>query len=727
MKAAGLLDGKPAIARLTHLERMQQKQTSVSITDVRSAALEAFRSADSGAAFHAALKDKGLHLALGKSQVLIVDQSGAHHGLNRVLRAAAKDAGQPPISAADNRAMLSGIELPPLAAVQADVRGAQPDNSEAGKHGNTQTRAPSGPSIGHGGGASAGASSDGPDMVVDLASGDEMAAAKALKRAADAMKRQLRASASTSKAGGGQEAVIAAQRLAAAFSRSITSFIREGERYARREERRALRKAAKLAAEGRYADALELFDTAWQSLTENLVDERPVGDPSGDGRAADGHDPHPRPAGPAPDRLRGDRRGPDNEQPVAAPVTVGAAGGTVSEPADPRGAGTHRDRAGRDLGPAILDRVEASQRDIELGRRDAAQRLERLVVQSALIARQQQNPATPEPVETAHQRLQREFGEYREQHQQREKERWSTAFSRRREIAGFARDLLQRGDGRLAPDAARQLRAATMASNTKLRDVLQKTKPPLDTYAAFVSRKAELGDPAAQQVHKFIVKREQQKQALLREVDRVRDDRLSVLSSDPWPDDRSRNAKLLADDARRALEKPRAVALKKVAELDAVADHAEALIGPADRLARSLGISTDRVRAVEAARHQADVARAKLEPAETYEFRLKAAKANAMDTAQKRQAERDNWRDKDVTTAERELEIAHRIDTALNMNDREICRCSTYQGAVRIIEERLKKEREDRRRQQLEQQRNLEQQQEQNTPAAGPSLGPRMR
>lgn len=725
MKSAGLLDGKPAIARMTPAERMQQKQNGVSVSDVRTTALEAFRSADSGASFRAALADKELHLAQGKSQVLIVDSTGAHHGLNRVLRAAARDAGQEPISAADSRAMLSGIQLPPLAAVQASVRGEQNTGTEDRKHGSKEARAPSGPSIGHGGEGGPAASVDAsniapidPDKPGDFERFLRQFAADVEKKNAAAHQIQMAAIKR-----GSLGSAEAAQRLAAILQRALTHTIREGERHARHAERRTIYEASKLAAAGRYSAAIEQFEQAWQSLSESLVDRRPIGDPSSDDPAADGHATDTGPTGVKSDGLRGDRGSVDEQQPVAAPEPVGAATGAEREPADPRVVGEHHGRSDGDLRAAISNRVEDARRELELGRPDASERLQRLVVQSAAMARQQHNPAAPEQPENAHQRLKREFSEYRQQHKNREKARWSTAFSRQREIAGVARALLQRGDGWLAPAAARQLRAATTASNTRLRDVLQQTKPTLDTYAAFVSRKAELGDPSARQVHQFIVRREEQKQTLLAEVDRVRDARLKTLSADPWPDDRSRNAKLLADDARRALEKPRAVALKKVAGLDAAAERAEALIGPADRLARSLGIITDGVRAAEAARHQADAARGKLEPAETYEFRLRAATAAAENTAQQRQAEHDKWRDQDVKKAERDLEIAHRIDAAIQANDREICRCGSYADAVRVIEERLKKERADRLQQELECQR----EQEQNMLEAGPSLGPRMR
>ena len=211
--AAGLLDGKPAIARMTPGERMQQKQNGVSVNALRAAALDAFRSADNGPAFRAALADRGLNLAQGKSQVLIVDQTGAHHGLNRVLRAAAKDSGQPPIAAADSRAMLTGIRLPTLAAVQATVRGAQPKNTETRQHGNTQTRA-AGPSIGPAAVAGAGATVTDTEVDVDLFSGDELAAAKSLKRWADAEKRRLAALESITPKSGGADAAEAAHRLA---------------------------------------------------------------------------------------------------------------------------------------------------------------------------------------------------------------------------------------------------------------------------------------------------------------------------------------------------------------------------------------------------------------------------------------------------------------------------------------------------------------------------------
>lgn len=694
------------------------KRRGLSLTECRAEIKELWTQADGGKAFKNALESNGYALDRGeKKGVWLVQKDGQIVGaLDRLVKEMRADVAE----------RLDGVQPTSQQIATLPISGVngQPVSKEARQPESTEARS-SGPSLGRGAGGGGGASTDAPEAMTDIFdSRDEMAAVKALKKASDAMKKQLRAAAASKTGGGGQEAVIAAQRLAASFRRAITTYIREGERHEQRLERRVLYEANRLAAAGRYADAIEQFEQTWQALAENLVDERPVGDQSRNDRQTHGHDSDAGPAGPAPDRLRGDGGRAGGQQSSPSLVASGAPGGTKREREDPRALGECPDRAGRDLGAPVFDRVEDARRELELGRPDASERLQRLVVQAGVIARQQQNPQ--EQPETAHQRLKREFAAYRDQHKQREKERWSGAFSRQREIAGVARSLLQLGDGRLAPAAARQLRAATMASNTRLRDVLRQTKPPLDTYAAFVSWKAEIGDPAAQQVHKYIVRREEQKQALLSEVDLVRDDRLAILSSDPWPDAKSRDARLLADDARRKLERPRSRVLEKVAFLDAAAERAEALIGPTDRLAKSLGIITDRLRDAEAARRQADAARAKLEPAETYYFRLKAAKATAEHTAQQRKAEHDKWRTKDVVTAERDLEIAHRIDAAIQSNDRQICRCRTYDDAVRIIEERMRLEREERRRRQIEQQRELERQREQNEPEAGPSLGPRM-
>ncbi|WP_051284664.1 relaxase/mobilization nuclease domain-containing protein [Nisaea denitrificans] len=709
-------------------ERFQAARQGVNLADVRSAALTAWKASDSPQAFEAALAERGFALAQGTKTTMIIDQAGNAQSLSRVLNAASKEAGEPRIPAADVQDRIAGLQIPPLAQLgqaRVDVRAPAAEQARPAEPASKSA----GPSIGTGSGTGAGSSVSSDTIApIDMEKPGDFE--RFLRQFAADLEKKMNAAHQIQMAAikrGSQGSAEAAQRLATALQRATTRCIREGERYARQAERRALHEASKFAAAGRYADAIERFEGAWQSLSEDLVDGRLVGDPRGDDQRPDVDNPHAGSPGPEPDGLRGDRGGADHQQPIAASQPSRSAGRTVSEPADLGSLREHSERSDRDQRQAIRNRVEDARRDIELGRHDATERLERLVVQSAVIARQQQNPATPEPAEAAHQRLKRDYAAYRDQHKQREKGRWTTAFSRQREIAGVARALIQRGDVRLAPVAARQLRAATLASNTKLRDVLRQTKPAIDTYAAFVQRRAELDDPAAQQVHQFIVGRQKQKQSLLQEVDRVRDERLVILASDPWPDAKSRNAKLLADDARRQLEKPRAVAVQKVEKLERVADEAEALIGRADRIAQSVGIITERVRDAELARNQADAARVKLEPAETYEFRVKAARATAEHTARQRQAEHEKWRATDVTTAERDLEIAHRIDAAIQSHDQEICRCRTYQDAVRVVGERLKREREERRRQQIEQQRELERQQALSEPAAGFLLGPRMR
>lgn len=184
LRLAGFLDGGPAVASLTPSERHQQERTKMTVGDMRSAVLEAYRASGAGAAFRAELEAHGLYLATGKSQVLIVDRSGGHHGLARTLRAAAKAGGSAPVSAADARALVAGIQLPTLEEVRGSLRDSSPASRQV--EGGTQRGMSRLPSIGSPAGDVLPEALDAP-LVADLSGDDEMAAARALRAASDQM------------------------------------------------------------------------------------------------------------------------------------------------------------------------------------------------------------------------------------------------------------------------------------------------------------------------------------------------------------------------------------------------------------------------------------------------------------------------------------------------------------------------------------------------------------
>ncbi|MCR9072663.1 MAG: hypothetical protein NXI18_13175 [Alphaproteobacteria bacterium] len=218
IEAAGMLDGKRAIARMTPEERLQQERTSISIEAVRAAALSAYRQADNGAAFRAALEACGLRLAQGEKQVLLIDQSGSHHGLNRVLASAARQDGSDPIRAADSRALLAGVVLPALA----EVKEAGPLRDPFGfaaklpDPAKMAVRSAPSPRLGTGAEGQAASTSGGaPAAFFDIFDDrDEMAAAKALKRASDAERNRRTVLASVSRSSSNTDAVDAARVLA---------------------------------------------------------------------------------------------------------------------------------------------------------------------------------------------------------------------------------------------------------------------------------------------------------------------------------------------------------------------------------------------------------------------------------------------------------------------------------------------------------------------------------
>lgn len=116
MQAAGLLDGLRARAGLAPGARAQQERTNVGKADVAARVAQAWRASDSPQAFMAALRDAGMALARGdKGGVpVILDATGATHGLRQMLGMAARAEGSPAPKAAAIAARLDGAVLPSI-------------------------------------------------------------------------------------------------------------------------------------------------------------------------------------------------------------------------------------------------------------------------------------------------------------------------------------------------------------------------------------------------------------------------------------------------------------------------------------------------------------------------------------------------------------------------------------------------------------------------------------
>ncbi len=114
-------------AAYTFQEHQQERRTGVRKADVAAQVLAAWRAADTGPAFAAALAERGYRLAQGREPgaVLVIDQTGGTHELTRLLRAAQKAAGQARPARevrAEIMAKLGDAALPPLAEASAEVQ-----------------------------------------------------------------------------------------------------------------------------------------------------------------------------------------------------------------------------------------------------------------------------------------------------------------------------------------------------------------------------------------------------------------------------------------------------------------------------------------------------------------------------------------------------------------------------------------------------------------------------
>ena len=118
MRAAGLDTVARPRAPTTPQERAQAERTAVDPAAVAAAALAAWRASDGGAAFAAALAERGFRLAQGDQVAVIVDASGATHPLARVLGKESKASGDR-IGAAAVRDRLAGLDLVPVNQISA--------------------------------------------------------------------------------------------------------------------------------------------------------------------------------------------------------------------------------------------------------------------------------------------------------------------------------------------------------------------------------------------------------------------------------------------------------------------------------------------------------------------------------------------------------------------------------------------------------------------------------
>jgi hypothetical protein len=103
------------VAKATHRDWQAQTRTGVQVDDVAAILKAAWASTDSGKAFAAAVKQSGLHLAIGRRGIVIVDQAATPHSIQRRLQ----------LRAAQVQARLADIDiaaLPTVEGCQANIR-----------------------------------------------------------------------------------------------------------------------------------------------------------------------------------------------------------------------------------------------------------------------------------------------------------------------------------------------------------------------------------------------------------------------------------------------------------------------------------------------------------------------------------------------------------------------------------------------------------------------------
>ncbi len=112
MEAVGLLDGRRPVAHSTPRQRAQAERTAVPLDEIRIQALAAWRASNNSKEFAVALHSFDFSVAQGDRGYLLIDRSGSVHSLNRVLAAAARQAGEDKITAVAVKQRLGGIRCP---------------------------------------------------------------------------------------------------------------------------------------------------------------------------------------------------------------------------------------------------------------------------------------------------------------------------------------------------------------------------------------------------------------------------------------------------------------------------------------------------------------------------------------------------------------------------------------------------------------------------------------
>lgn len=120
MREAGLDTMLRPQAGLTPAERHQQQRTGRRFADVRSDLGECWRAGQCGASFKAALEAMGYRLAQGSRSYVVVDKGGHPYSLRRCLQHA--EAGCTGVNEAAVGARLTGLQIPKLATVRAEIR-----------------------------------------------------------------------------------------------------------------------------------------------------------------------------------------------------------------------------------------------------------------------------------------------------------------------------------------------------------------------------------------------------------------------------------------------------------------------------------------------------------------------------------------------------------------------------------------------------------------------------
>ena len=121
-------DPRPA-APLSPAERHQEQRSGTSKSDVRAAALQAWRRSDNASAFSVALLEMGLRVVVGRKTLQLQDAAGGLHDLRRSLAQAARAEGIDPPTAMDIQTRLGSISM----GLAADPRGPAEQNDTPAK------------------------------------------------------------------------------------------------------------------------------------------------------------------------------------------------------------------------------------------------------------------------------------------------------------------------------------------------------------------------------------------------------------------------------------------------------------------------------------------------------------------------------------------------------------------------------------------------------------------